>query len=517
MGRFETAVLIRPENLTAVAGLPGRWIDAVHEWRPPKSITLDVDSSESRLEGNGADPEADMMIQPGRKRAIAPSDKAQATPLQIISTTSQGEDPMKRIVICCDGTWNELDFRVRPVTNVVKIAQAINGKAPGGNGGPDIEQLVFYDEGVGTLEGDSFKGGAFGNGLNQNIIDAYTFLVLNYLPGDEIYIFGFSRGAYTARSLVGLIRNCGILKRGRAPYVAEAFRRYRDRGRQNAPNSDEMRAFRDEHGYQGSWLSEGDLDGEPGDEAKRIKVNYLGIWDTVGTLGVPGVVNTVIGRGNEHGFHDLELSSIVERARHAVAIDEFRSVFTPALWERDSINYLNSAEHAGDIDPDDPPFQQRWFPGDHGSVGGGGDATGLSDSALAWVANGANPDNGGLFYDETFREVDFEVEVDGEVLGRVKFAPTLNAPLKNVTDDYTHARSSAFGRLLGYTMGLVRQDRIGLLENLQDLHENALNYRGFDGENLNYVTDLHARIIAYTPRQRFSRAAVDEALPLPPA
>src|SRR5690606_17210148 len=118
---------------------------------------------------------------------------------------------MKRLVICCDGTWNRADQEEDDIpcpTNVVKIAFRI-AKRDG-----DIPQLVYYDEGVGTGNSlDRVTGGAFGRGLEENIHQAYRFLIANYEPGDEIFLFGFSRGAFTARSLGGMIRKCGILGR----------------------------------------------------------------------------------------------------------------------------------------------------------------------------------------------------------------------------------------------------------------------------------------------------------------
>ncbi|MEM0907803.1 MAG: DUF2235 domain-containing protein [Pseudomonadota bacterium] len=434
---------------------------------------------------------------------------------------------MKRIVICCDGTWNELDFRVRPVTNVVKIAQSIHPKAPSipaDTVPPDdegTEQIVFYDEGVGTLEGEALKGGGLGKGLNQNIIDAYTFLVFNYSPGDEIYIFGFSRGAYTARSLVGLIRNSGILRRDRAPYIPVAFDKYKDKSLK--PDSEAMWAFREEYGYPGWWVSKtkilagGETEHLELPAYKQIKISYLGVWDTVGTNGVPGVVNALFGNEEEHGFHDLVLSNIVERARHAIAIDEYRSLFTPALWATTSVKFLNENTELPVADPNDPPYQQMWFPGDHGSVGGGGDATGLSDITLAWVAQGAKLHDAGLSYDETFSTVSYPVLIDGKPIKTVEFAPTLTAPLRNVSEMYQAEKSSAFSRLFGYAMGLVKDDRIGYLDSLDDIHETAKRYRGYDGEDADYVAQLRKRILAYTLRSRFNTQAVDDALMVPGA
>jgi uncharacterized protein (DUF2235 family) len=107
---------------------------------------------------------------------------------------------MKRLIVCCDGTWQSL-ANVDP-TNVAKLARAVKLKSEKDN----IPQILYYDDGVGT-NGliDRIMGGAFGKGLDLVIADAYRFLCMNYSIGDEIYFFGFSRGAYTVRSLAGLI------------------------------------------------------------------------------------------------------------------------------------------------------------------------------------------------------------------------------------------------------------------------------------------------------------------------
>src|SRR6516225_2970885 len=115
---------------------------------------------------------------------------------------------MKRIALCLDGTWNQV-LEPDEVTNVVKIAQAIKAQATDGT-----KQVVYCNPGVGTGDlVDRFLGGVFGRGLRNNVKRAYAFLSLNYEPGDEIYIFGFSRGAYTARALAGVIGASGILKK----------------------------------------------------------------------------------------------------------------------------------------------------------------------------------------------------------------------------------------------------------------------------------------------------------------
>ena len=155
---------------------------------------------------------------------------------------------MKRIVIACDGTWNRLD--AEHPTNVAKLARAVLPVAPDG-----AAQVTCHLDGVGSGRGtgwlarmtDRTLGGLLGLGLLANIAEAYRFLVFAYAPGDEIYLFGFSRGAFTARSLAGLIRNCGILERAHAGAIPEALALYRARSAETGPDSDAACAFRARH------------------------------------------------------------------------------------------------------------------------------------------------------------------------------------------------------------------------------------------------------------------------------
>src|SRR3954451_19845061 len=138
-----------------------------------------------------------------------------------------GEVNVKRLVICCDGTWNtpdQADGNGRPCpTNVTKLAHAVADRDRAG-----IEQPLFYHVGVGTRPGERLRGGAFGFGLSRDVKAAYRWIVENYDPGDELLLFGFSRGAYTARSTAGLMRNVGVLQPGHAGRIDDAYRLYRD-------------------------------------------------------------------------------------------------------------------------------------------------------------------------------------------------------------------------------------------------------------------------------------------------
>lgn len=255
-----------------------------------------------------------------------------------------------RLVVCFDGTWNTPDKGVEP-TNVVHMVRAVRSRDDDGT-----PQLVFYDKGIGSAGGtDRITGGGFGKGLTENVLDGYRFLANNHAPGDEIYIFGFSRGAYTARSLAGLLGLAGLLpprSLGRGlDAVMAIYRR---------PDVD--RAAR-----------QAEIEGLGLGDRRAAPIRCVGVWDTVGSLGIPGD----IGRGlKKHYFHDVELGANIDLGLHAVALDEKRAAFSPTLW----------------VTPDGAPvrsdqtIEQVWFPGVHSNVGGSYPDPGLSDIAMDWMA-----------------------------------------------------------------------------------------------------------------------------------
>lgn len=255
----------------------------------------------------------------------------------------------KRIVICADGTWNrpEKDMTDQP-TNVLSLARAI--KPVDKNKTP---QQVFYDWGIGSYY-DTLTGGATGKGIQKNIMDDYRYIVQNYAPGDELFFFGFSRGAYTVRSLCGLINNCGILKRPDARLIQSAFDHYKKPGKAYKPKGKKSVEFRKAHSHP------------------DCKITFVGIWDTVGALGIPFSFLGFLDREDE--FYDTKMGPNISVARHALAIDELRADFEPTVWQ----------ERPG-VD-----LRQVWFAGVHGSVGGGYPSdkqTGsrLSDIPLDWM------------------------------------------------------------------------------------------------------------------------------------
>jgi uncharacterized protein (DUF2235 family) len=323
----------------------------------------------------------------------------------------------KRLVVCCDGTWNVADQPSK--TNVAKVALSVRCGSVAG-----AEQCVYYHSGVGSRRGERLRGGAFGAGLSRNVVDAYRFLVEVYEPGDELFLFGFSRGAFTARSLAGLVRNSGIVRRGHAVRIPEAWDLYRDRVER--PNGAAATLFRRSY-------------------ANETEIRFVGVWDTVGALGVPVPDTTwlqpAVNRFNRRwAFHDTELSSWVRAAFHALAIDEQRSAFSPTLWHRKPDSSTSGQE-----------LKQVWFSGVHCDVGGGYQETGLSDIALLWMVDQAR--RHGLRFDadalspdgprvmQPLQSTDFRVRPDGSTplhdsrTGMYRLSEPLHRPLGEAVND----------------------------------------------------------------------------------
>lgn len=259
----------------------------------------------------------------------------------------------KRIVICADGTWNRPEKNIKEdfPTNVLRLSRAI--KPTGIDGRP---QQVFYDWGIGSYD-KKVSGGITGAGLHKNIMDNYRYIVQNYSPGDELFLFGFSRGSYTIRCLCGLINNCGIIKRPDANLIQKAFDHYKRSGKDYAPKGKESIKFREQYTH-------GSRD-----------VKFVGVWDTVGAMGIPISFLGLFDDKDE--FYDNKIGNNVSIARHALAIDEHRSDFVPTIW--------NLKENMD--------LKQMWFAGSHSDIGGSykPDANGavLSDNALGWMIDEA--------------------------------------------------------------------------------------------------------------------------------
>ena len=249
----------------------------------------------------------------------------------------------KNIIVFSDGTRQEGGKGYN--TNVYKLFNMIEDRT--------LEQIAFYDRGLGTgLK--KITGSVGGMGISRNIKECYEFIFENYTAGDHVYLFGFSRGAATVRSLSGFIHLFGILPKSRAELIQRAYKIYETPGTKKRERK--AKEFIDKHHTM--WC----------------RIRFLGVWDTVAALGVPSKrINRILNRLPffRNTFHDFRLSPSVENAYHALAIDEERLAFHPVLWEADKTSYQT--------------IRQVWFCGAHTDVGGGYKEQELSDIPLVWM------------------------------------------------------------------------------------------------------------------------------------
>lgn len=286
----------------------------------------------------------------------------------------------KRLAVFLDGTWNAL----RSNTNVWRLKSLC---APYSE--DDAQQLAYYDVGV-----NGFWGGVFGKGVIENVEDAYVWLIENYSEGDEIFIFGFSRGAYTARSLAGLILRYGLLKPGSPLSIPQILDRYRASGTTVWKLFDDQeKGIEQTLGFEDKLLMKYSL---------RVPIKFVGVWDTVGALGIPAFNFERISRSS-FNWLDTGLRLALENAFHAIAIDEHRKAFSPTLWTKRVPLDPNEAVAAP------RPLssvEQRWFPGAHGNVGGGYVNDLLAQAPLQWLIRKAA--SHGL-------KVRYDVDIDGDI------------------------------------------------------------------------------------------------------
>jgi uncharacterized protein (DUF2235 family) len=250
----------------------------------------------------------------------------------------------KNIIVFSDGTGQEGGKGNN--TNVYKLFNMIEDRT--------VNQISFYDRGLGT-GWRKITGNISGMGISENIYECYKFIFENYLAGDNIFLFGFSRGATTVRSLSGFIHLFGILPKSRPELIKQAYKIYK------IENNDERKKQADEFlsRHHNQWT----------------KIKFIGVWDTVDALGLPfQKLNSIIDwiPWFKHKFHNLLLSESVEHARQALAIDDERLIFHPKIWERE-------------IKEEYQTLRQVWFCGMHTDVGGGYKEEELSDIPLLWM------------------------------------------------------------------------------------------------------------------------------------
>jgi hypothetical protein len=367
----------------------------------------------------------------------------------------------KNIVLLSDGTGNSSSSPFK--TNVWRLYQAID-LAPGGA----PRQLVYYDNGVGT---ENFKpiaalGGALGLGVWQNVRDLYTFVCRNYESGDNIYGFGFSRGAFTIRLLMGLIGKCGLLKADSEAdllrCVQSAYEAYRRDYLIRASRRRNMLYhyfLREPKRIPGNPSKPIDLSGTGCTQA-FTDIRFVGVWDTVDAYGMP--VDEIKLAIDEYAwpmsFADRDPSTYLATIRHALSLDDERPTFRPVLW-----NEVLPPKHPGEdrevISPQ--RIQQVWFAGVHANVGGGYPDDGLAFTSLKWMMDEA--EKCGLRYDKLIRqEINAHVNPEGEqydsrsgIAGYYRYGPRqvgalCNDPAHGVTVPTVRVHPAAYERIAAW-------------------------------------------------------------------
>jgi len=262
---------------------------------------------------------------------------------------------MKRLAIFLDGTFNTLNNN----TNVWRLKSLTVESG---------EQRVYYSQGVGTQRGEVARGGVEGYGIDDEIIEAYTWLIQNFDDGDEIFIFGFSRGAYTARSLSGLISKCGVMKLGAPLSIEQLYARYRLYVAPTIKSLQEKELPKNAS-IEDQWLVK---------YSCQTMITFIGVWDTVGSMGLP--LGSIEAKIHKYRFLDTHLRLNNENAFQALALDEHRRDFEPTFWTKtDKIGVLGAAERPINS------VEQRWFVGAHANVGGGYPSDPLAQRPLKWL------------------------------------------------------------------------------------------------------------------------------------
>ena len=246
-------------------------------------------------------------------------------------------------------------------------------------GDDGLPQRAFYDRGIGTRWYDKVTGGLIGSGLSENVRDGYRWLTENYDLHDEIYIFGFSRGAFAARSLAGLIATCGLLAPDAPISFAQLFERYQ-RGAAARPiyqligmqDQPEQLDFEERALIRSAWYC-------------RNLIKLVGVWDTVGSIGIPwGNLPNISRRALK--FHNTRLSRTIEHSYQALAIDEYRQPYWAVLWTE----FFPESAYSQPQPADDGRYvEQRWYAGAHANIGGGYRSDPMPDRPLAWLQDKA--------------------------------------------------------------------------------------------------------------------------------
>ena len=285
--------------------------------------------------------------------------------------------PTKRLVLFYDGTNNTPKDR----TNVWRTHELLAAHDARG-----VPQIKKYIKGVGTNTGQIVRGSIFGKGVIDRICEGYEWLVENYDKGAEIYVFGFSRGAFSARSLVQMIASCGLLRQATLSEfsVSDMFARYEAISKGKAHAIWRLRYYKKDlpSGWTPNAVDQLLLDNS---KVRVVKVRMAGLWDTVGAMGKDAVKNHGA-QTQKSAAHNVRPTRAQQYGYHAVAIDEHRPMFDVTLWR----TFVEEGKEESTLKRYAKYYEQRWFVGAHSDVGGGYNDDRLPDLSLAWMQSKAS-------------------------------------------------------------------------------------------------------------------------------
>ncbi|KAF5312190.1 hypothetical protein D9619_003570 [Psilocybe cf. subviscida] len=325
------------------------------------------------LEVHESAPEVSILLQPATPVV---HDSPNRSPRRVLTYPEGGHSSpelqvkaYKRIVIFCDGTWQDgISVQRSRYTNVLRLARTVNYEDDRFR--PAIPQIVFYQSGVGT-EKNLYSRYVEGGTLADKVEEAYAFIAHNYSPGDEIFLFGFSRGAYTARMISMFIGEIGILDRKDMNNFGKIFVNFQKLGDGKSGEKELAEQFLEPwRSARSKGKRRADVDGD------RFTVKCVGVWDTVGALGLPQEFLTLSTRTIKlFGFHDRLIGEHVEHAFQALALNEMRADFICNKFEQSEAGLKKGQK-----------VKQCWFAGCHTDIGGGYKSHDLADISLVWMA-----------------------------------------------------------------------------------------------------------------------------------
>ncbi len=287
--------------------------------------------------------------------------------------TKTNTHPRKRIIVCTDGTWMDSDGDVQIPSNVTRICRCIKQEGIHRTSGNVISQVVYYQSGVGTEDSmySRYVGGATGKGISEHIREAYSFICTNYHPGDEIFLIGFSRGAFTARSVASLIRAIGLLTPTGLEFFYEIFEDWEFQLKKGWATAYPLEPWPHRPAINTPEYRHKLLELEL--TRPEIPIKAVAVWDTVGALGIPLIALLPQPPSTDYAFVDTKVESNIEYAFQALALDEHRRSYSPTIWEKPS----------GQAWP--RILKQCWFPGVHSDIGGSYTDADLANLTLAWM------------------------------------------------------------------------------------------------------------------------------------